>query len=689
MSDILKIDLGGGIIYQTPPMPSREEDLLYYDLPKEQQYLRSPFAKNNPLTLYDARTLKLMSEKDRIEHINMWRDRWVNGLWWFNNGEPVYFNSLLVDHFIINKYDGNHLNYNRCQRDDMYFRQLVWEHEELFGTMWVKPRRIGMTTEEITENINILLSGFNNHIGLQSATLKMMNDTLMKPIIDTYLGRPRWMREDIFSPGSKIPRNRLELTPLKELKEGETSWLCGTVIGYPTIAKAMEGTGKRKVTMDEYSKWAAGVNPRQTMEVNMKTLSNAGRRGVLSALSTSGDSDDVVQSFKEWIKLAGESALINGLTKTTSMLALRFVSAIWSQYLPKHLLPNKHGEVDAARNTEYIIEELINKKQKGTKEYYYEIRKMCLQLEDALISSTDATIFDIVRFASRLKYLEGLLPEDKPYVRGRLEEKLVGSVKKVYFEADPFGHWLIRWMPYASADKGWDLRNRFRVSQDNVYYPPRNPEGVIGYDPKRYKKQDTKTGHVSRASISVHKKYDYHHKPTDKEYLEDRRIALWVNTPDRPEDAHYEAIKACKFFGYPIAIERQVESAIKTFDEENMLPFVMRDQRDGEKQIHGIWTTERVKEDGLKLLVSRFAPPRTEDEIDHVEDCPFEYTIIDHMQFDLANSGEYDVTMSEIMLEIGLQWLQKTNLTDTKQEGFNEFFAKFMPERKPGQGGFM
>jgi len=687
MADIIKIDLGGGLFYETPPMPSREEDLLYYDLPKEQQFWRTPFAQKDPLAIYTDFQLKNMTEKERIEHINIWRNRWANGFWWFNNGEPVYFNSLLVDHFAINKYEGRHLNYNRCQRDDMYFRQIVWETDIWNGTMWVKPRRIGMTTEEITEGINILLSDFNNEIGLQSDTLDKAKKTLMSPFIDTYISRPKWMREGYYTSNGKRPRNSLELISVKDAEGVDgLSWLNGRVFVYPTNAKAMDGTAKRKVTMDEASKWPTEANPRQAMEVNLKTLRNAGRRGVLSMLSTSGDSDDVIDSFREWVKLAGESALTNGMTKTISGLAMRFVSAIWSQYLPHQLLPDKYGEVDVARNTEYIVEEIINKKQKGTKEYYYEIRKMPLKIDDALTSASEANYFDKIRMAARKKELDGMLPSEKPYVRGRLEEKLVGSIKKVYFEHDPEGNWLIRWMPYASESKGWDLRNRFRVSSDGVYFPPRNPEGVVGYDPIRYKKELVKTGHVSRAAITVHKKFDYHHKKGDKEFLEDRRIALWVGRPDRPDDAHYEAIKACKFFGYQIAIERQVETAIEAFENENMAPFLMKDPKDN---IKGIWTNERVKENGLKLLVSRFAPPRTEDEIDHIEDYPFEDGLIDHMDFDLANSGKFDITMSEIMLEMGLQWLQKTNLQDTENEKFDDFFNRIMPKRRPGAGGFL
>lgn len=678
------IDEEQGLFYETPPIPTDTRHILYYDYPKEHQYWRSKYGDADPLYIPKDTEIRKWTERDRIEFINMWRERWANGLFFMNNGELTYMNGLHVDHLVFNKWKGRFHAYIRSQRNDFFFREMVLQNDEWEGMQWLKPRRYGATEEEITTAIYVLLKGFYNKVACQSFSEKKAHETIMSKLIDVYINRPFWMRERFYKSNGKRPVKDLKLVNVVA-KEGEDNWLGGMVKVFATDEKALDGDEFMYVIMDEFSKWPAGVNPNEALATSLKCVRNYGRIGKVSCLSTTGDNDNIVDSVREWIKLSGNSVLRNGQRKTNSGLIQRFVPATWSLWLEPEFYPNKYGEIDEERNSEEVLR-LHNLHAPGSKEYYFEQRRLPLYREHCLTSTADTTYFDRIRMASRLLYLQGLLPDEKPYVRGRLEDKLVGSIKKVYFEPDPKGNWLFRWMPYASESKGWDLRNRFRVSQDNVYFPPRNPEGVIGYDPIRYKKELVKTGHLSRAAISAHKKFDYHHKPTDKEFLEDKRIALWVGRPDRPDDAHYEAVKACKFLGYPIAIERQVESAIETFDKENMTPFVMRDPKDG---ILGIWTTERVKEQGLKLLVSRFAPPQNEDEIDHIEDYPFEEGLIDHMDFDLTNSGKFDVTMSENMLEMGLQWLPRTNNTDTKQEGFNEFFAKFMPERKPGQGGFM
>lgn len=651
----LKYNLGNGLFYETPHIPRDEKLILYHDLPEKEQYWRSPMAKNDPLRILSNVELRKLTEKQRIDYISTWRERWANGMWFFNNGEPTYLNSYLVDHLIFNKYNGRFLKYNESQRDDMYFREKIWYMDEIDGTCWVKPRRYGMTTEEITVCINVLIQGESHFIALQSATLDLAKKSLMTPLIETYLTRPSWMREDFRRTNGRIPRNSLELKT--DVYDGDVEMLNGTVYVYPTNAKALDGKEHMYVVQDEFSKNETGANPRQIFEVNRKTIRNAGRRGKISALSTTGDSDDVLESIKEWISIVGESQYRPGQNGTISGLIKRFVSAAWSQYLPMHLLPDKYGKIDLARNEEWVNNE-INKKTPGTKEYYFEKRKMPLVEDDALTSASDAAYFDKLRMVARRKFLEGLLLEEKPYVKGRLEDYVSNGVTKTKFVPDTSGPWMVRKLPLYNESRGIDNRNRFQYSPQGVYFPPVNPEGIVAYDPIRYRKDYTKSGHLSRAAIIVHQKFDYYNESGTEDYFVDRPCALYVDRPDRPEDAHYEAVKACRFWGFLLAVERQVESAVKEFDDKNMLPFVMKDPKD---DIYGIWTTERVKEEGLKKLVSRYARPESPNEIDYIEDYPWEIGLIDHENFDLANSLKFDITMAEIMKETALPWLYETN----------------------------
>lgn len=169
------LDEKQGIFYNTPAVP-RETDILYHDLPKKEQYWATTSDKTNEVRIKDV---KKMNEKDRISYINLWRDRWLNGMWFMNNGEPTYINGMMVDHLVFNKFDNRNLNYIESQRDDFYFREIAWVMPDIDGTQWIKPRRYGATTQEITQAIYVLLSGYGHNIGIQSCTTKICKETIL------------------------------------------------------------------------------------------------------------------------------------------------------------------------------------------------------------------------------------------------------------------------------------------------------------------------------------------------------------------------------------------------------------------------------------------------------------------------------------------------------------------------------
>jgi hypothetical protein len=669
---IITLDAKQGIEYNLPPLPP-ESEILYYTLKPKDQYWRSSADLTREL---DIRDVRKMNEREKIGYIEKWRHRWSQGLHFMNNGVPTYMNGMNVDHLIFNKFNNRFLRYNRSQRDDFLFREWIWHMDEVDGAQWIKPRRYGMSTEEVTQSIYVLLSDFNNNVGFQSDTRDKALKTLLTPLIDAYCSRPFWMREDYYRSNGKRPQSSLKLVNNKDdgTQSEDDSWLGGKVFIYPTEEKAQDGVENIYSVIDEFSKHPTGKNPRQTMETNRKTIRNAGRRGKLSALSTTGDSDSVMDSIKEWIKLAGESTLIPGQKNTISGLVKRFVNSLWTQYLPEELLPDRYGEIDQARNEEWIHNE-VNKKPKGTKEYYYEKRKLPLTEDEALISASEGSYFDKIRIIARRKYIQSLLPEDKPYFRGRLEPNSTG---RIYFEQDHDGLWLISLHPFYSVDQRIDARNRFKRGLDGEFHQPLNPEFYIGYDPVRYKKEDIKSSNFSRASVIVHKRFDYFNKPDSEHFVEDEKAALFLGRMDDPKDVHRECVKACKYFGAPCMHERQVESVKEIFEEEKMIRFLMTNEKDGG---YGIWTDSQGKivKNGVEMLQSRYRVPKKEDEKDHIEIYPFEDGLIDLENFDMANTTSFDVTMSEIMLEYALKQAKRTNVSDDAVRSYMQRVHQITP----------
>ena len=665
--------------YELPPLPP-EKEIWYYDVPKSEQYWKTPHAKKlkwlNPKG--EIWNVKQMGEKDRVEYINYWRKIWDEGLWVMINGEPTYLTGMHIEHLVFNRFKSGYFYYLDSQRERFYFRDLTNKEVSCDGRCWAKGRRVGITSEEITEAIRCLLSDFSNHVAFQSDTLPKAKSTLMDKTIEAYIRRPIWMREEFYSSNGKTPRTSLELTSIT-LTDIENEPLGGKARAFPTTAKAIDGEEFMLDVIDEGSK-IVDVLLRELFEINKKTIINPGKRGKMDVLSTTGDSKEAAKAVKDWHQLIADSnpRVLNSNGKTNSGLWIFFVSYIHSLELLEILpaIKDKYGNINRAMAEEYIWND-VKKHQKDSKEYIFALYKQPMELRHTLLTPTGQGYFSKIRTSHRLDVLRGLPHDRKPYVRGRLETYDNGDV---YFEQDDAGHWLVALHPYYSVERGIDTRNRYRRS-GGIFLPPINPEFGIGYDPIRYKREDTSSNRLSQAAIIVGKKFDYFGAEDANRYA-----ALYLYRPDDPSDANKECMKAAKYWGAPVMHERVIETVKTDFVDANMLPFLMINPKDG---LHGIWIDSQGKivKNALDWMVTRFSPPKpTEDPdevtIDQIAEMPFEDCLTDMDSFDLANTTSSDVMMSMIELEHCYKNMNYTNLTDDSHLKRMDVIKQIFPPRR-------
>src|ERR1700734_270621 len=348
--------------YELPREPADEKQILNYELKKADQVWRRP----------EIRDVKRMTVRERGEYIEMWDDRWHNGMWVFINGVPWWLSGMHIDFLIFNKWEFGYAQLLSQQIYDFYFRDLVRKDTHCYGEAVLKCRRCGFTTEELEESIYTLLEDENNHVAFQSSEHTKCIRTLLHPMIQAYLSRPSWMRGKFYAPNGKKPRNSLELVSnrIEVLNEPGDDYLGGTALAYPTVASAIDGYKKRLIVMDEIFK-LEGVSPEEMLGINKKCVVEYGIKGKVHALSTMGDNDNCVQAVKEGCKIVYDSNPrfrdLNG--RTTSGLYEWFVSAIHSADVREEYRDpayTKYGDINKDKAEPYIRGE-VNKHPANSK----------------------------------------------------------------------------------------------------------------------------------------------------------------------------------------------------------------------------------------------------------------------------------------------------------------------------------
>jgi hypothetical protein len=664
------IPLNDGLYKYEVPLkePSDEKEIINFDKKKEDQFWRTP----------EIKRVKYMQEKDRIEYIERERQRWSEGVYILINGELIYLTGMHYDHMTYMTFKGAKPVYFDHQRFDFYFRDLTRREVKCRGRVIMKPRRYGMTMQEVTEATYTLDDDFSNNVALQSDTKEKVRTTLLTPLINSYVNRPKFMRSDYYKPNGKLLVTEINLNSnLAPGEDGEQKgdFLLGWAKGFPALPRSLDGNEVAYSVMSEIWKWQES-SPKETLESNIKVLMGFQRAGKVSLESTMGDSDDYIGSVLDGFDIIARSnpEIRDENGYTLSGLYEYFVPATYSFDIPPEIFEyDKYGKVNVDKHNTYI-HNTINKHDKNSKSYVFELRRLPLKKTDALMSAQLTTLFRKVAIGAALQKLQKLPPDKKPYVRGNLVENSYG---RVYFEPDPQGIWMWAVLPYFSLERKIDARNRWTF-RNGVYYPPTNQEGAIGYDPINYHKEQTTSSSLSRASIIVHKKFDYFNKPDDKDYVADVKMGLCVYRPDDPREANKEAIKAAKFTGFRVMHEKSVNHPYEDFMAAGMLPFLMQ-----HKGVYGVAPSDAMaQKDALALLQQRYKPPKEPGDIDQLETYPFEAGLIDLDSFDQANPTPFDVTSSEKLLELGLKQVQWTNVTDNSFGNMLEIIHEIIVPRK-------
>jgi hypothetical protein len=656
MPEIVKLH-NGMFDYELPPLPTREEDVLFYDKKKKDQFWITP-------TLPDFKRLSLLQ---RIQFIETERQRWHEGCWFFNNGEPTYITGIHYDHLVNMTFEEGKAFYLDSQRKDFYFRDLTWKDPFCKGRVWAKPRRYGMSMEEMTEATYRGMEDFERHVGLISIEERKTKKTLFNPIVDSFFKRPKYSRPVAYKPNSKKPKQELKFSsndiPLdvEDQLVAELMELNGWILPFPTDAAAMDAFKMHYITADEVWKWQ-GVSPREFLETQLLCLMRGGELiGLISMLSTLGDTKDQKKAIEDGIYIYKNSNPLerdaNGFTKTG--LYPYFVSAIYAKFKFR----DQYGFIDEGRAEEEIWNDRATVEE-GSEEWVKKVRKEPLTEEEAMATAEGTSTFDSVRIQSQMTIIEKTPKKDLPFIEGA--ELIEETNGKVHMEDTGKGYWIITKQPKVKKLSHEDRSNRWKKTYDEFLKMNKSPEGAIGYDPVRYGDEQTVSSNVSKAAIVAKYKFDYFGNNCANRYA-----GLFIHRDEDPDMAHYEALKAAKFWGFPIMYERQVDSVLKYFKDMKALDFLLKNPKDNK---YGLWTdnNKKVVKHGVDRFQAYIKRPKKSDEIDYLKEINLLPLLKDAKNFDPAHTRKFDAFMANVMLEHALEQIYFTNELDEMEDTDDE-----------------
>lgn len=642
--------------YELPDRP-KHEDILFFDKKKEDQYWIAP-----DLSLY--KRMPISEKRDWVEKIRKW---WKEGLWFYNKGEPVYITGLHFDFLTLHTFStldtpDKRPRFFKSHKEEFYFRDLTWKDPLCHGRIFFKPRRNGSTLMEMAEMYYRGVEDFGRQVGMMSDEFKKTQDTLFRPMVDSMIHRPKYMRAEYYKPSNRIPKKELLFNSgiVAEDEDGEVvhTYLGGFITPKPTTVGSFDAYKLNYLVLDEIFKWT-NASPKETWGSHKKVMEVAGRPiGIGSMLSTMGDSSDYESSVREGVEMYYESdpEIRDANGKTKNGCYRYFIKGVYYMNVE---MADKYGDLDEEAAERAILNELANFTP-GTMEYVFQQRRIPLTIEDALASATFSNIFDKKRIEAKLTILRKT-PKDKlPYTEGELIEDNVG---RVHWEPNSNGGpWRVHILPYMTKD--FDGSNRWEKDLDGnvILYP--NPQGAVGYDSVRIAVTDATSGNLSKAAIIVGQKFDYY-TPPDKLSRANRYCALYHLRPEDPDVPTYESYKAAKFWGFPVMIERNVEGPRKWYrDMEIKAEALMMKGDDGHygTLIHG--RNNMVNE--LVNIFQKYIQKPLPDSglIDWLLEIPFDRLLSDMKDFNPKKTTLYDVMMANLQLQAGLKKIQFTNLTE-------------------------
>lgn len=645
-----------GIILPKPPKDKSK--ILFSDLPKKEQYWRRPelpIISPDNVEAYD----EFIKEEFR---------RRVEGIWFMNNGKPVY---LTGNHYFALTYfrmldDGDFMKFRYAQLKMFYHLEACIVDPRCLGQLFGKSRRTGFTYVILSILLNHSTMKRNNKLGMMSKTGTDGQEAFLKYAY-ALRSLPFWFKP-IIQGKEDSPASFTFSAPADNSKEAKkqkkgnvTDYLNTTVDWRNTTNGSYDSIKLNFYLLDEVFKIEKPNDIIVHMGMIRPTMMPSGRVvGKMFAGSTMGQHN---KGGEQGIELINNSYVkdIDPITKkTTSGLYFHFLPAqenmeeftdiygyCHTETPPKGTL-NVLGEPIEMGSVEYLlaVEEQLRKQSDAA--YNEQLRTYPRTVEHMMRDESGECAFNLAKIIEQEEHNQKI-PDEQKYIVGNFDW-VDGVDSNVEFFPNPKGRFKVAWLP-SKADGTEGLKNR--VEEKNGLFYPLNKDCVrFGCDPF-----SLKSTHGEGSKGAIHGKtiiFPEGGAPSNKFVVE------YIARPSDETVFFEDVIKVIRYYGAPILVESNRIDLLRHMRNRGYRPFSMNrldrpasKLNDNEKEYGGQPMSGKDILDshmnGIGAWIERYVGVSSNEEfreIGEMGEMPFNETLKDWRKFDPDKRTKYDATIS-------------------------------------------
>lgn len=651
---IMEID---GLKIQLPKVPPKKE-ILFSDLPKKEQYWRrTDMPKGLTPDNYEPYMNYIMEEFRRRRE----------GIWFMNNGEPVYLtgDAYFCLQWCRMKDTGGFMAFRYSQLYNIfYFKQACLVDKRCLGEVFVKSRRTGYTYISLGCMLNEATSTKNNNYGMTSqsdadakkAWMKMVYmfrslPFFFRPVVKGTLDSPK--KYEFAIPSNRTRKHKLK----KEINDED--YLNNTLDYQPTKDGSYDGQSLRQYLGDEASKWKKPANYLRHWGRVSPTMNQTGRIvGKAWIGSTVNPMNEGGLEFRK---------LYNGADLKKRNAVGRTPNGLYGHFMPAHVnmeeFTDKYGVCHVTKpekETYNVYGDLIDMGSKDFLEaqrqsaldsdeitYNEELRANPMTVAEAFRDSAQKVIFNLEKILEQYEYNQSDIVLGQVVTRGNFVWQHGVRDSNVVFQPDRQGRFLVTWLPPEQYRSKWKLQLGTKC--------PINSYGAFGCDP--YDISGVVSGKGSNGALSGVTNNGQGIAPPHTFFLE-------YCTRISAEMFYEDVLMACVFYSLPVLIESNKSRILYYFRDRGYRGFSMnRPDKEwdklspDEKEVGGIPSnSESLKQDhaqAIQYYVDRYVgyereldPTKRVREHGAMGTMYFQRTLDDWLHFDYEKRTKSDLTIS-------------------------------------------